>query len=195
MRGRAFLKPVFKEGQGGAQDHVSHDQEGEFHSSSSPALRRLSRLQEKEKEKCSSSSCAPALAKPMPINSGSSSACSGCTDRRGRRQRTPSTSLRGVLPHQYPVGFICHRATAIIVCAIFFLDVLLCCRIRSRNVHQSRARHGQLLELLKSSSSRSTEPLPKWRVVQSWAEPVRKLGPAKSASSKKKKEDSSLCLY
>ena len=46
----------------------------------------------KEKEKCSSSSCAPALTIPTPISSASSNGCSGCTGSRPRRQRTPSTS-------------------------------------------------------------------------------------------------------
>ena len=42
IRSRAFLKPVFKEGQGGAQDHVSLSQDqGEFHSLSAPPLRPL----------------------------------------------------------------------------------------------------------------------------------------------------------
>ena len=50
-------------------------------------------------------------------------------------------------------------ATAIIVCAMFFLAVLLCCWIRSCSVRQSRARHGQLLDLLRSSVPPLAAPL------------------------------------
>ena len=68
-------------------------------------------------------------------------------------------------------------ATAIIVCALFFLAILLCVWIRSRNVCQSRARHSQLLELLCSSSSSSgqlPDPLPESRIAHGRAEPARK---------------------
>ena len=71
-------------------------------------------------------------------------------------------------------------ATAIIVCAMFFLAVLLCCWIRSCNIRQSRARHGQLLDLLRSSSGRPSEPLPEPRVAPGMGEPPRKPGPSKS---------------
>ena len=64
---------------------------------------------------------------------------------------------------------------------MFFLIVLLCCWIRSRNIRQSRACHGQLLDLLRSSSGRASEPLSEPRVVPSKVEPLRKTGPAKSA--------------
>ena len=70
-------------------------------------------------------------------------------------------------------------ATAIIVSAMFFLAVLLCCWIRSRNIRQSRACHGQLLDLLRSSSGRSPEPLTKSRVAPGKVEPPRKPGPVK----------------
>ena len=95
VRSRFFLKPVLQVGQGGDNDDDNQDQ-GEFHSSSTPSLRRSSRLVEKKEktavtEKCRFS-CAPAPVIPTRTNSESSSGCSGCTDRTPRRQRTPSTS-------------------------------------------------------------------------------------------------------
>ena len=70
-------------------------------------------------------------------------------------------------------------ATAIMVCAMFFLAVL-CCWIRSRNIRQSRARHGQLLGLLRSSSVRPSEPLPESPVAPGKVESPRKPSPTKS---------------
>ena len=100
----AFLKPFFKEGQGGAQDHVTDFQDqGEFHSSS-PPLRCSSRLVEKvQKEgKCSSLSCAPALT--TPTSSVSSSKCNGSRGSRLRRPRTSSTSQLGGSPSSTSSG-------------------------------------------------------------------------------------------
>ena len=154
---RAFLKPVFEEGQSWAQDHVSLNQDqGEFHSLSTPPLRCSTRIQEKKEEKCFSSSCALEPATPSPKSSVSLSACRGSTDRTPKRQRTPSISRRGgfsLINIQW--ASFATRATAIIVFALFFLAILLCFWIRSRNICQSRARHGQLLDLLCSSSSSS----------------------------------------
>ena len=97
VRSRFFLKPVSQGGQGRANDVTEIQDQGEFHSSFTPPLRCSSRLVEKiqnkkEKEKCSSSSCAPALVIPMQRNSASSNCCSGYLDRIPRRQRTPSTN-------------------------------------------------------------------------------------------------------
>ena len=95
VRSKFFLKPVLQGGKGGASDNVTETQDqdqGEFHSSITHFLLRSPRLvekAEKAKEKCSSSSCAPAQTIPMTISSASSS---GCTGSRPRRQRTPSTS-------------------------------------------------------------------------------------------------------
>ena len=66
-------------------------------------------------------------------------------------------------------------ATAIIVSDLFFLAVLLCCWIRTRNIRRSRAHHGQLLDHLHSSSGRAPNSLPQSRVVPARAEPARKL--------------------
>ena len=99
IRSRAFLKPVFKEGQGGAQDHVSRNQDQrDFHSLSTPPLRLSSRLQEKKEEKCFPSSCALDPAIPTRKSSVSLSACSSCTDRTPRRPRTPSINRWGDFP-------------------------------------------------------------------------------------------------
>ena len=58
--------------------------------------------------------------------------------------------------------------TAIIVCAMFFLADLLCCWILSHNNCQSRARHGQLLNFLRSSSmSRTTASFPGYHIRSS----------------------------
>ena len=73
-------------------------------------------------------------------------------------------------------------ATAIIVCAMFFLAVLLCCWIRSRNIRQSWDRHGQLLALLRSPSGRSAEPLPEPRATPGRVSSPRKSGPSAPAS-------------
>ena len=92
VRSRFFLKPVLQVGQGAVKDDQVQDQ-GEFHSSSTPPLRRSSRLEKKisELEQCCLS-CAPAPAIPTQRSSGNLSVCSECTGRIPKRR--PSTSPR-----------------------------------------------------------------------------------------------------
>ena len=140
---------------------------------SAPPLRRSSRLQENKKE-------APALTTPKPISSGSFSKCSGCTDSRQRRPRTPLINRRGDYPSSIFNGLLCHWGNGnhcmchVLPCRLtLLLDPL----------PQHPPEQGQLLDLLRSLSGRLPDPLQETRVVPGRAEPARKPGPSKPLPS------------